>query len=31
MLNLTTFDRTEKADRQLAKVVGMLHGRGRKG
>ncbi|MEP9363838.1 aldehyde dehydrogenase family protein [Nocardioides sp. CN2-186] len=31
MLNLTSFDRTEKADKQLAQVLGLLHGRGKKG
>jgi len=30
MLNLTTFDRTEKADKQFAQVLGLLHGRGKK-
>jgi aldehyde dehydrogenase (NAD+) len=28
LLALTTFDRTEKADRQLASMITMLHGRG---
>ena len=31
MINLTSFDRTAKADKQLAQVVGLLHGRGKKG
>jgi aldehyde dehydrogenase (NAD+) len=30
MLNLTTFDRTAKADKQLAQVIGLLHGRGKR-
>ena len=30
MLDLTTFDRTEKADRQFARIVGLMHGRGKK-
>ena len=29
-LALTTFERTEKADRQFARIVGVLHGRGGK-
>ena len=29
-LNLTSFTRTEKADKQLAQVLGLLHGRGKK-
>ena len=31
MINLTSFERTEKADKQLAQVLGLLHGRGKKG
>lgn len=30
MVNVTTFDRTEKAERQFTQVLGLLHGRGRK-
>jgi acyl-CoA reductase-like NAD-dependent aldehyde dehydrogenase len=30
MINLTSFERTEKADKQLAQVLGLLHGRGGK-
>ena len=30
MINLTSFERTEKADKQLAQVLGLLHGRGKK-
>ena len=31
MINLTSFDRTAKADKQLAQVIGLMHGRGKKG
>ncbi|GAA4755055.1 aldehyde dehydrogenase family protein [Nocardioides endophyticus] len=30
MINLTSFDRTAKADKQLAQVIGLLHGRAKK-
>lgn len=31
MLDLTTFDRSAKADQQFAKIVGLMHGRGKRG
>ncbi|MBA2954115.1 aldehyde dehydrogenase family protein [Nocardioides sp. MAH-18] len=30
MVNVTTFDRTEKAEKQFTQVLGLLHGRGKK-
>src|SRR6478752_8533090 len=30
LINLTSFERTAKADKQLAQVIGLMHGRGKK-